>query len=78
MELVLKTDNADKLARIITLAKKLNVAVEQRDSPVAEKPSRGELVERILSFNAETSSAFGDAVTWQRHQRKDRDLPFTR
>ncbi len=64
MELVLKTDSVDKLARIITLAKKLNVTVEQRDPAVAEMPSRDELVARILSFNSGTTSSFGDATTW--------------
>lgn len=78
MELVLKTDSMDKLARIITLAKKLNVTVEQRDQSVAEMPPRDELVARILSFSSETTSSFGDAATWQRNQRNDRDLSITR
>ena len=60
------------------LAKKLDVVVEQREKTVDEKIKREELIERILNFKASGPSSFGDAAEWQRNEREDRNLPFSK
>lgn len=76
MELILKSNNKQSIAKIIALAKKLNVIVEEKNTN-AEGLTREELKERILNFKATSESSFGDPVEWQRVQREDRDLPFS-
>ncbi|MDN3581491.1 hypothetical protein [Mucilaginibacter flavus] len=74
MELVLKSNNEQSIAKIIALAKKLDVIVEQKnaDPDIATKQT---LKERILNFKAGGAASFGDASSWQKEQREDRDLP---
>lgn len=76
MEIILKTDNAVKVAKVMALAKELNIDVEQRD--INEKSINKEaLKKRILNFRAESPSSFGDAAEWERNEREDRTLPFS-
>jgi len=77
MELLIKTNNEDSIAKFIALAKKLNVTVEQKESPDRDKTNKEELKKRILNFKASGLSSFGDAAAWQRETRKDRELPFS-
>lgn len=77
MELILKSNNENSIAKIIALAKKLNVAIEQREKVVESKNEKEDLKKRILSFKAHNASSFGDAAEWQRDDRNDRDLPFS-
>lgn len=76
MELILKTNNENSIAKIIALAKKLNVTVEQR-TIVENKKEREEIIKRILNYKSTEPSSFGDAVEWQRDERNDRGLPFS-
>jgi len=76
MELILKSNNEESLAKIIALAKKLNVVIEKKNADF-NKTSRVNLKDRILNFEATGSSSFGDAVEWEQHQRSDRELPFS-
>lgn len=76
MELILKSNNEESLAKIITLAKKLNVIIEKKDIDF-NNSANVNLKNRILNFKATTSSSFGDAAEWQQHQRSDRELPFS-
>ncbi|ETZ22806.1 hypothetical protein [Pedobacter sp. V48] len=76
MELILKSNNEDSLAKIIALAKKLNVVIEKKNADLNKK-ARTNLKNRILNFKAEESSSFGDAMDWQRDERSDRELPFS-
>lgn len=76
MELILKSDNKTNLEKVIALAKKLQISIEQRDTDVKSSDQKEILKERILNFKAEKSSSFGDANDWQRDQRADRDLPI--
>lgn len=76
MELILKTNNESSIAKIIALAKKLNVTIEQRGKVIESK--KEELGKRILNFKANETSSFGDAAEWQRNERNDRDLPFSK
>ena len=76
MELILKSNNEESLAKIIALAKKLNVVIEKKNADF-NKTSRANLKNRILNFKATGSSSFGDAAEWQQHQRSDRELPFS-
>lgn len=78
MELILKSNNENSIAKIIALAKKLNVTVEQKDKVVDDKKEREDLKYRILNFKAQGPSSFGDAAEWQREERKDRELPFSK
>jgi len=78
MELILKTDSESSIAKIIALAKTLNVSVEQRGSVIKTKKEKEQLVNRILDFSAKEDSSFGDAAEWQRSERNDRNLPFSR
>lgn len=75
MELILKSNNEESLAKIIALAKKLNVVIEQKNIDLNET-SRANLKNRILNFKATESSSFGDAAAWEQKQRSDRELPF--
>jgi len=77
MELILKTNNENSLAKIIALAKKLNVTIEQRDKKNENKNDHEELKKRVLNFNAQGPSSFGDASEWQRVERNDHPLPFS-
>ncbi|WDZ99746.1 hypothetical protein [Mucilaginibacter sp. SJ] len=72
MELILKSDNKQSIAKIIALAKELNVIVEEK-SMEPESISREALKERILNFRATSESSFEDPVQWQRAQREDRE-----
>jgi len=76
MELILKTNNENSIAKIIALAKKLNVTIEQRGKVIESE--KEELGKRILNFKANETSSFGDAAEWQRNERNDRDLPFSK
>ncbi|BAU55168.1 hypothetical protein [Mucilaginibacter gotjawali] len=77
MELIIKTNNEGSIAKIIALAKKLNVIVEQKEVPDQDKINKDELKKSILNFKASGPPSFGDAAEWQRKMRKDRDLPFS-
>ena len=76
MELILKSNNEESLAKIITLAKKLNVVIERKNTDF-NKTARVNLKNRILNFKASGSSSFGDAAEWEQQQRLDRELPFS-
>ena len=76
MELILKTNNKNSIARIIALASELNVAVEQRGK-IAEDKNREELIKRILDFKSSEPLSFGEPTEWERNEREDRDLPFS-
>jgi hypothetical protein len=43
MELILKTNNENSIAKIVALAKKLNVAIEQRGKAIEDKDENEEL-----------------------------------
>jgi len=77
MELIIKTNNENSIAKFIALAKKLNVKVVQKEIPDQGETNKEELKKSILNFKASGPSSFGDAAEWQRETRKDRDLPFT-
>ncbi len=76
MELILKSNNEESLAKIIALAKKLNVIIEKKNIDF-NNSAKIHLKNRILNFKASASSSFGDAAEWQQHQRSDRELPFS-
>lgn len=76
MELILKSNNEESLAKIIALAKKLNVVIEKKNADF-NKTTRINLKNRILNFKATGSSSFGDAAEWEQDQRSDRELPFS-
>jgi len=77
MELILKTNNENSIAKIVALAKKLNVTIEQR-SIIEDKKEREEIIKRILNFKGPQTSSFGDPAEWQRNERNDRELPFSK
>lgn len=76
MEIVLKSNNEEKIAKVLALAKKLNIIVEKKESVIG-KNDREAIRHRILNFKADGPSPFGDAAEWERKQRKDRELPFS-
>jgi hypothetical protein len=78
MELILKTNNENSMAKIIALAKKLNVTIEQSDNNAGDKKEIEKLKQRILNFKAKSPSSFPDAAEWQQIERKDRNLPFSK
>ena len=77
MELILKSNNENSIAKIIALAKKLDVSVEQRDKAIEDRKETEKLKERILNFKAQGGSSFGEAAEWQKAERKDRNIPFS-
>lgn len=76
MEVVLKSNNEEKIAKILALAKQLNIIVEKKDTVIG-KHDREATKHRILNFKADGPSPFGDAAEWERKQREDRELPFS-
>ncbi len=58
MELILKTNNESSISKIIALAKKLNVTVEQRGKEIEDNSEKEELKKRILNFKAQGPSSF--------------------
>jgi len=73
MELILKSIDEQSIAKIIALAKRLNVIVEKKNLD-EDSSNKDAIKDRILNFKATTPSSFGDAATWQKGQREDRDL----
>lgn len=76
MEIILKTDNAVKVAKVMALAKELDIDVIQKAGN-EKNVDKEALKERILNFRAEFPSSFGDAAEWERNEREDRTLPFS-
>lgn len=76
MELILKSNNERNIAKILALAKKLNMRVEQRYIDVGAL-NREEVKNRILDFKTKGENQFGDAAIWERKEREDRELPFS-
>jgi len=66
MELILKSDNEQSIAKIIALAKSLDVVIEKKDN--SDDTNKDALKERILSFKANNPSSFGDAAEWHKDQ----------
>jgi len=75
MELILKSSNEQSVAKIVALAKKLNVIIEKKDDRTGRIEKKG-LKNSIINFKAPGPSSFGDAATWESAQREDRKLPF--
>lgn len=78
MEVILKSNNVNSMAKIIALAERLDVIIEQRDNVASGKNEKEELKKRILNFKAKGRSSFGDAAEWERIEREDRKLPFSK
>lgn len=76
MELILKSDNKQSIAKIIALAKELNVIVEEK-SAETKRISHEALKEQVLNSRPTSESSFGDPVQWQRAQREDRELDIS-
>jgi len=76
MELILKSDNEQSLAKIIALAQKLNVSFEEKNTDIV-RTEKASLKSRILKFKALGPSSFGDAQLWERNERMDNELPFS-
>lgn len=51
MEVILKSNNEESLAKIVALAKKLNVVIEKKNADF-NKTTRANLKNRILNFKA--------------------------
>ena len=77
MELILKTNNENSIAKIIALAKKLNVSVEQRERVQTDKGEKEEIINRIMNFKATAPLSFGEPAEWERDEREDREMPFS-
>ena len=71
MELILKSSNERSIAKVLALAKKLNMSVERREVDSDDK-ERKALKTRILKFKAKGENPFGDAAEWERKEREDR------
>jgi len=72
MELILKTDNENNIAKIIALARELNVVVERSDKTSGNKNDKEKLKKRIMNFKAKGQSSFCDTAEWERNEREDR------
>lgn len=76
MEVILKSNNEEKIAKILALAKKLNIVVEKKETLDSDN-DREAMRQRILNFKAKGPTPFGDAAQWERYQREERELPFS-
>ncbi|MVZ62482.1 hypothetical protein [Sphingobacterium humi] len=72
MEVILKSDNEEKIAKILALAKKLNIDFEKKESGIDKKAIK----QKILNYKSDSKLPFGDAAEWERNIREDRELPF--
>jgi hypothetical protein len=62
MELILKSNNEQSIAKIIGLAEELHVVIEKKNV-IADKTSKKAIKKRILNFKSASSlSSFGDAA----------------
>lgn len=77
MELVLRSDSESSIAKIIALAKKLNVTIEHSIEAPNGGIDREEAKKRILNFKFTQPSSFGDPIEWQKNVREDNELPFS-
>lgn len=75
MEVILKSDNEEKIAQILALAKKLNIDFEKKET-VIDKKAKKAIKQKILDYKADSKLPFGDAAEWERNIREDRELPF--
>lgn len=75
MEVILKSDNEEKIAKILALAKKLNIDFEKKES-VIDKKAKKAIKQKILNYKSDSKLPFGDAAGWERNIREDRELPF--
>ena len=75
MELIVKSNNEQSIAKVIALARKLNMSVERKNT-VADESREAVLKDRILNFKGKGINPFGDAGEWERKEREDRNLPF--
>lgn len=75
MEVILRSNNEEKIAKILALAKKLNLNIETKDTEIV-KSDKEVIKQRILNFKLDSSSPFGDAANWEREQRDESELPF--
>jgi len=71
MELILKSSNEQSIAKVLALAKKLNMSVERREVSADDK-ERKALKTRILTFKAKSENPFGDAAEWERNEREQK------
>ena len=78
MELIIKSNNENSIAKIIALARKLNVTVEEHNQTINDKEKKEDLKNSILNFKGGVISSFGDASEWQEKERQDRNLPFSK
>jgi len=78
MEIILKSHSETSLAKIIALAKKLNVTIEETIKFPDDNIDKEELKKRILNFKFTEPSSFGDPVEWQNKMREDNELPFSK
>lgn len=69
MEVILKSNNEEKIAKVLALAKKLNIIVEKKDT-VSVENDRETIKRRILNFKADGPSPFGDAAEWEKNNVK--------
>ncbi|EHQ30083.1 hypothetical protein [Mucilaginibacter paludis] len=76
MELILKSNNEQSMAKILALAKKLNIVIEKKND-LAGEIEKEVIKNRILNFKAKGTLPFGDAAGWEREQREDRALPLS-
>ena len=59
MELIVKSNNEQSIAKVIALARKLNMSVERKNT-VADESREAVLKDRILNFKGKGINPFGD------------------
>ena len=69
MEFIVRTSSESNINKIIALAKRLNVPVEQRLEVPTDDSDKEELKKRILIFKETSPLSFGDPAEWQRNER---------
>jgi len=51
---------------------------KKRNKLIEDKIKKEETIKRVLDFQTNGRSSFGDAAEWERNEREDRELPFSK
>jgi hypothetical protein len=79
MQVVLNIDNPQDLTALIPLLERLGISMQVALNPPSKRKRnniKNLAYHQAIIAKGGDASYFGDAATWQREERKERDLPF--
>jgi hypothetical protein len=76
MELIIRSNDEDSIAKIINLAEELHVDIETRGRVEGTAVDKDAFKRWLMNFKPSQESSRANASEWQTEARKDRDMPF--